>query len=34
MNFHMAIGLKNIDPDKVGLVQSEIQETKERENAG
>ena len=33
MNFHMAIGLKNIDLDKVVLVQSEIQETKERENA-
>ncbi len=34
MNFHMAIGLKNIYLDKVVLVQSEIQETKERENAG
>ena len=34
MNFHLAIGLKNIDLDKFVLVHSEIQETKERENAG
>lgn len=34
MNFHMAIGLENIDPDKVVLVLPEIQKTKERENAG
>ena len=34
MNFHMAIGLENIHPDKVVLALLEIQETKECENAG